>query len=268
MFSVLAALAIVALVVVVVDALGGSDAGSSGSAVPIVGSQELRVPALGDAAAVFLADGRPVFIVHHEDGTISAVDAFSTHTPFGVGKLVGWCGATRTFDDLQHGSKFDEYGRYILGPASSGLVTFEATDLGTTPAKVRVGGRRLPAPRTELGLPFSGSSCTSTSDTLFHRIGQGQLTDSPRDAVGGTLGRWIAVAGVLLVTPDDGPRLCSSVDVAAGPSCDLGVPVSGVDGPGLLGGASTYTSDASTWLVRTDGTKLFELTVVTGGQAV
>ena len=268
MFLVLGALAVVLLGVVALKALGGSEEGSSGSAAPIAGSQELRVPSLGDAAAAFLADGRPVFIVHHEDGTASVVDAFSTHTPFGVGKLVGWCEATRTFDDIQHGSKFDEYGRYILGPASSGLVTFEATDLGTTPAKVRIGGRRLPAARTELGTPFSGSSCTSTADTLFHRIGQGQLTDSPRDAVGGTPGRWIAVPGVLLVTPVDGARLCSSVDVAAGPSCDLGVPVSGIDGPGLLGEESTYTSDASTWLVRTDGTKLFELTVVTGGQAV
>ena len=267
-FLALAVLAVVLLGVVVVKALGGSDQGSSGSVAPIAGSQELRVPALGDAAAAFLADGRPVFVVHHEDGTVSVVDAFSTHTPFGVGKLVGWCDASRTLDDLQHGSKFDEQGRYILGPASSGLVTFEATDLGTTPAKVQVGARQLPAPRTELGTPFSGQFCTSTVDTLLHRIGQGQLTDSPPDAVGGTPGRWIAVAGELLVTPDDGARLCSSVDIAAGSSCDLGAPVSGIDGPGLLGGESTYTSDPSTWLVRTDGTKLFELTLVTGGQAV
>jgi len=251
-----------------VKALGGSDQGSGGSAVPIAGSQEQRVPALGDAAAAFLADGRPVFVVHHEDGTVSAVDAFSSHMPFGVGILVGWCDASRTFDDFRGGAKFYEDGRYILGPAASGLVTFETTDLGTTPAKVQVGARQLPAPRTELGTPFSGSFCTSTADTLFHRIGRGQLTDSPRGALGGTPGRWIAVAGVLLVTPGQGARLCSSIDVAAGPSCDLSAPVSGIDGPGLLGGELTYMSDPSTWLVRTDGTKLFELTWVPGGQAV
>jgi hypothetical protein len=76
------------------------------------------------------------------------------------------------------------------------------------------------------------------------------------------------VSGVLLVTSDQLVRLCSSVDVAAGPSCALGAMVSGIDGPGLLGGESTYMSDPSTWLVRTDGAKLFELTLVTGGQAV
>ena len=260
----LIALGVVVLTVVVVTALGGSGERSIGDVAPIAGSQQVRVPALGDAAAIFLADGRPVFVVHHEDGTVSAVDAFSTHTPFGVGKLVGWCAATRTFDDLQHGSTFDEYGRYILGPAPSGLITFETTDLGTTPATVQVGGRQLPAPRTELGTPFSGPRCTSPADTLVHRIGQGQLTDSPAAAVEGTPARWMAVAAVLVVASDDAARLCSSSDATFALSC---APVSGIDGSGLLGAEATYRSDPSTWLVRTDGTQLAEPTLVTGGRA-
>ena len=262
----LIALGVVVLAVVAVTELGGPGEGSIGDAAPIAGSQQVRVPALGDAAAVFLADGRPVFIVHHEDGTVSVVDAFSTHTPFGVGTLVGWCAATRTFDDLQHGSTFDEHGRYILGPAPSGLVTFETTDLGTTPATEQVGARQLPAPRTELGTPFSGPPCMSPAEAIVHRIGRGQLTDSPAAAARGTLGRWMAVAGVLVVTPDDAARLCSSGDatITIGPSCAL---VSGVDGSGLLGAETTYRSDPSIWLVRTDGTELTESTLVTGGEA-
>jgi hypothetical protein len=260
----LIALGVVVVAVVVVTALGGSDERSIGDAVPIAGSQQVRVPALGDAAAVFLADGRPVFIVHHEDGTVSVVDAFSTHTPFGVGTLVGWCAATRTFDDLQHGSTFDEHGRYILGPAPSGLITFGTTALGTTPATVQVGARQLPAPRTELGTPFSGPRCTSPADILVHRIGQGQLTGSPAAAARGTPGRWMAMAGVLVVSPDDAVRLCSSSDATIALSCAR---VSGVDGSGLLGAETTYRSDPSIWLVRTDGTELAEPTLVTGGQA-
>lgn len=254
-----AALAVVLLGVVIVNMLGGS---GGSSVAPIAGSQELRVPPTGDAAAAFLADGRPVFVVHHEDGTVSVVDAFSTHTPFGVGTLVAWCGASRTFDDLRHGSTFDEQGRYILGPAPTGLVTFEATELGTTPATVRVGARQLPAPRTDVGTPLSGPPCTSSAGTVSHRISQQQITDPPSPALGGPPARWIAVAGVLVVTPDGGAQLCATSDGAAEPLCGLGAPVSGVDEAGLLGGGSTYVSDTSTWLVRTDGTTLSDLTLV------
>jgi hypothetical protein len=259
----LGALAVVVLGVATVNVLG--DSGGS-SVAPISGSQMLRVPPVGDASAAFLADGRPVFVVHHEDGTVSVVDAFSTHTPFGVGTLVAWCDASRTFDDLRHGSTFDEQGRYILGPAPTGLVTFEATELGTTPATVRVGARQLPEPRTDVGAPLGGSPCTSATDTLSHRIGPEQITDPPSGALEGMPARWIAVVGVLVVTSEGGARLCPASDCAAQPSCDLGAPVSGVDGAGLLRGGSTYVSDVSTWLVRTDGTTLSDLTLVIGGQ--
>lgn len=268
-FFSLAAVALAAIAFLAWKTLGSSDGTTAGGAAEVIaGSQDLRVPANGDAMAEFLADGRPVFVVHHEDATVSVIDGLSSHTPFGVGKLVGWCDATRTFDDLQHGAKFDELGRYILGPAPTGLVTFATTDLGVTPAKVRVGAQQLPAPRSDVGGPISGQPCASTTDALLHRIGSAELTASPRDAVSGAPGRWMAVQGILLVTQDQAPRLCASVDLSAGPSCDLGAPVSGVDGAGLLGEESTYASDVATWLVRSDGTQLTDLTLVTGGQAI
>ena len=256
------AVALVLLGVVTANVLGGS---GESSVAPITGSQELRAPAIGDAAAAFLADGRPVFVVHHEDGTVSVVDAFSTHTPFGVGTLVAWCAASRTFDDLRHGSTFDEQGRYILGPAPTGLVTFEATELGTT--TVRVGARQLPEPRSDVGTPLTGEPCTSTRETLFHRMSERQITDPPSVALGGPPARWIAVGGVLLVTSDGTARLCPASGGSAEPPCGLGAPVSGVDGAGLLGGGSPYLSDPSTWLVRTDGITLSDLTLVIGGRA-
>ena len=137
----LIALGVVVVAVVVVTALGGSDERSIGDAVPIAGSQQVRVPALGDAAAVFLADGRPVFIVHHEDGTVSVVDAFSTHTPFGVGTLVGWCAATRTFDDLQHGS--------AVHPGTGSVGTHHVRDDGPRDDAGDGTGGSPAAPRTQ-----------------------------------------------------------------------------------------------------------------------
>jgi hypothetical protein len=91
---------------------------------PISGSDVLQVPSVGGVVAANLPDGRPVFVVHHEDGPVSVVDAFSTHVTYGIGKLAGWCSSSRTFEDPFHGSKWDEFGDYALGPAPTGLVTY------------------------------------------------------------------------------------------------------------------------------------------------
>ena len=48
------------------------------------GSSQITVPPRGETSAVFLDDGRPVFVVHHEDGTVSVVDGFSSHRAWGV----------------------------------------------------------------------------------------------------------------------------------------------------------------------------------------
>ncbi len=47
----------------------------------LAGPAVLAVPPRGDVAPDFLPDGRPVFVVHHDDGTVSVVDAFSSHHP-------------------------------------------------------------------------------------------------------------------------------------------------------------------------------------------
>lgn len=122
----------------------------------------LPIPAVGEAVPGQLADGTPVWIVHHEDATISVLDAVSAHRPFGFGQLVGWCASSRGFEDPQHGSQFDEYGRYRAGPAPSGLSAYP-----TGPAvdsKVRVTGPGYPQPsaRTaggENGAPAEGPGC-------------------------------------------------------------------------------------------------------------
>jgi hypothetical protein len=71
-------------------------------------SASSQSPPFGTVAPANLADGRPVFIVRGDDGTVAVNDGFSTHVPFGIGKLVAWCPSARTFDDVYHGSKWNE----------------------------------------------------------------------------------------------------------------------------------------------------------------
>ena len=88
------------------------------------GSDVVTVPPRGETSAVFLADGRPVFVVHHQDGTVSVVDAFSSHRAWGVEELNVWCPSTRQFVEVAHEAHFDEYGRLVRGTGAGGLETF------------------------------------------------------------------------------------------------------------------------------------------------
>ena len=83
------------------------------------GSTVVTVPPRGETSAVFLDDGRPVFVVHHVDGTVSVVDAFSSHRAWGVEELNVWCPSTREFVEVAHEAHFDEYGTLtpVSGPA-------------------------------------------------------------------------------------------------------------------------------------------------------
>jgi hypothetical protein len=92
--------------------------------VVVSGRVRLAVPAIGQTDAQFLDDGSPVFVVHQSDGTISVVSALSTHRPWGVGTVIGWCARARDFEDWSHGSVWDETGAKVGGPAPSGLETY------------------------------------------------------------------------------------------------------------------------------------------------
>ncbi len=75
-----------------------------------------RIPPIGQVAAARLQDGHPVFVVHHQTGEISVLDAFSTHVPYGIFKMVAWCPEARIFEELATGSLYDEWGQRSEGP--------------------------------------------------------------------------------------------------------------------------------------------------------
>jgi hypothetical protein len=190
----------------------------------------LDVPLVGEAAATTLGDGRPVFVVHHLDGTVSVVDGVSTHVPWGLAKAVAWCPTSRTFDDVFHGAKWNEDGTYVLGPAPSGLVTYETNLLSD--GTVSVGSALSPTPRdTSDRFSPAGRWC-DTSQNLVYPALPGQAFDSPSEAVDVGPAGWVTVNGVLERAASGGVELCSMF--TQGTSCN-GAPVRGIDASGLFG---------------------------------
>lgn len=123
-------------------------------------------PAPGDAVAEMLADGTPVWVVRHKDGEVTVLDASSTHRPFGARSLVGWCEASRGFEEGQNGSNFDERGRKRAGPAPRDLDTYAVTltdgggavEVGELAAGAQRGDASEGAPPVA---PADGPTCAS-----------------------------------------------------------------------------------------------------------
>jgi hypothetical protein len=109
-------------------------------------------PRRGEARADHLADGTPVWVIGHEDGGVDVLSGFSTHEPFGLSKLLWWCPPSRVLDDPFHGSKWDEYGVRLDGPAPFGLSSWS---LMTRGGRVFIGE---PRPGPPMGTQPTGPS--------------------------------------------------------------------------------------------------------------
>jgi hypothetical protein len=206
------------------------------------GPEVLAVPARGGVAADFLPDGRPIFVVHHRDGSVSVIDAFSSHRAWGFQELVAWCPSNRQFVEWAHEAHFDEDGRWVsAGPAPSGLATFNfevvSRDAGGAPASIRVGAMRAPDPNhspaetNSSRPPFCPEVAGRSNVILTHTIERSQIWNTPANAVAAQPAGWIAVRGALLVSPDGFVQLCARVK---GQRCVDGAVVRGIDGVGLL----------------------------------
>jgi hypothetical protein len=247
------------------------------------GADVLDVPPRGEVAPVFLADGRPVFVVHHEDGTVSVVAVSSKNNQYGLKDLVAWCPSTRHFVEVAHEARYDEFGNWhSAGPATSGLATFAFEvvehDASGDPASIRVGAIRDPSPggsahSTDPSTypPFcpddpgsSGIAGTvrvvsgNTGQEGFvvpHSIDPADIWASPAQVVAAAPDGWIAVDGRLLVSRQDGfVQLCAEVE---GEECIDGAIVRGVDGVALLinvvrSNPDWYGEEPQTWIARVE----------------
>ena len=184
----------------------GAGVGGSGGAAAAVG---LPRPAPGDVVATSLPDGAPVFVVGHADGEVSVLSAIDTH----LQDLVVFCPDSRTFVEPGPVSRWDEYGRYVFGPAPGGLAPYEVQVDGD---EIRT-GRRLapparevdPVPITEAGDCYQQEGVGGIRHTKEHLppvIGPDRL---PRD------GSFVRVQGLLHIPREGPPRVCSAPPSAA-----------------------------------------------------
>jgi len=242
------------------------------------GSNVVIVPPRGETSAVFLADGRPAFVVHHLNGTVSVVDAFSSHRAWGFEELNVWCPSTRQFVEVAHEAHFDEYGTLVKGgPAGwGGVATFTfavvATDAVGDPAQIQVENIREPttpgrdsgvgrppfcpgsdvAPGTENLIPVTGGYTGETGLVVAHSLDGAHIWGSPAAAVAAAPAGWVAVQGTMLVAPDGFVQLCAQVVDGA---CQGGVAVRGIDGIGLYLNVTRFPDvtgyeEPQVWLVQ------------------
>ncbi len=115
-----------------------------------------NLPPTGSAKSVMSIYG-PIWVVRHEDGSLSALPAVVRMPPdedtgvTGLGRLVAWDAATRTFAGRW---LHDEFGRAVNGPGSDDLVGFEAGIDGDMVAIHRSDRDRIPG--DPLDVPLAG----------------------------------------------------------------------------------------------------------------
>lgn len=110
----------------------------------------VALPPVGEAVTGRLDDGTPVFVVHHHDGTVSALDPRGADQSVGgLFQIVRWVAATRNF--LGHGA-WDEFGRRLDGFRSSDLHSY-ATRVSDGNVEI---GQPVPTP--------AGSPITANTD--------------------------------------------------------------------------------------------------------
>ena len=184
---------------------------------------------------IYLEDGTPVFLIVGSTGGVMAVQATSPHAPFGVSKLLWWCPSSHTFADPFHGSSFDESGRYLSGPAPTGLVPYIFEPVGG--GGLRVGPAQAPLPRGLEAEQPRDPFCTEAAKAVFHTPSGIDVADLQLDARGDG---WSAVRGQIW-RGGGLSRLCDGS--ASGPCVDLPrvEPSTRRDGG---------WNDRRTWLVR------------------
>ncbi|MDQ2674657.1 MAG: hypothetical protein M3Y40_08365 [Chloroflexota bacterium] len=170
----------------------------------------LEIPERGEVRPDYLSDETPVWVVGHEDGSVSVLSGFDTHRPSGIGKVLWWCGQADAFENPEHGAKYDEYGFYIGGPAPSGLPAYSAT---VEDGDVIVGELQTPPAQDErhVGPPeVDRDWCNEPDDErTWHTFDGWEAWDSPTAAVEAAPDGWILLEGRLALR-DGAVVVCGS----------------------------------------------------------
>ena len=215
----------------------------------------LSRPAPGEARADYLPDGTPVWVIGHDDGTVSVLSGFDTHTPLNLNKLNWWCTTADALENPAHGSRWDEYGVKIGGPAPTGLPSWDVRVDGDT---VLIGELRAGA---AVGTPFVGVDepgrdwCVPPGNAaVVHTFDGWRVWDSPSEAVAAAPEGWILVDGRLVVADIGVVRMCALR------GCDDAVVAPGIGIPSAEVVALGDPFGPSRWLARVRDGALVSIT--------
>ena len=174
----------------------------------------LEVPALGEIRPDYLADGTPVWVARHDDGDVDVLSGFDTHRPSNVGKMLYWCERADALENLEHGSKYDEYGFRIGGPAPTGLPPYATTIQGTRVVVEEIqSAPPYDAPHTGPSEVDREWCFEPDHERVFHRFEGWRAWDSPTEAVAAAPEGWILLEGQLSVL--DGVIVVCALDGCA-----------------------------------------------------
>jgi hypothetical protein len=191
---------------------------ASGVAAPVGGSLgTLAVADVVGAAPVYLADGRPAFVVR----TAEAVHVIDARPPVETGTpsaLVAWCPGDQFFFDWVNGGSYGADGG-LLGSGVSGLIVYPTT-LNADASEVAVGGRGSPSGPADGDLSYG---CDSDEAVLHEPVPE-EVFD-PSVAADEEPPGWIWLEGRLEATGGQA-LLC---DDPAATDCATGAVVRGID---------------------------------------
>jgi hypothetical protein len=180
----------------------------------------LQRPAPGEARADHLADGTPIWVIGHEDGSVTVLSGFDTHVPTGVRKLLWWCPEARTLEDPRHGSRWDESGARLTGPAPAPLHSWQTAARG---GRLVIGS---PQPATgEAPEEPIGLHCVGDDPVSFHEFPDWDVWTSPRAAVDAGQVGWFLLDGRLVPQRDGTVWLCALA------GCDDSIPAEWIPAP-------------------------------------
>ncbi|HEX5038638.1 MAG TPA: hypothetical protein VFW95_00705 [Candidatus Limnocylindria bacterium] len=175
----------------------------------------VAIPAGADPEPVYLADGRPAFVIRASDG-VRVVDARPPLTPGVPGRLVVWCNGL--FVDLVGTEEYGADGALLAGDALTSLIVYPTTIApGGQSATV---GRDGQAAASRFG-ESEGHACDA-ADAIMHAPGDGEVYD-PSVAAEEEPPGWIWLEGRLL--PAGGQALLCDADS----DCETGAAVRGID---------------------------------------
>ena len=201
------------------------------------GATSFALPEPGEAVPGWLPDHTPIFVVRDRAGDVHVVRALVREAPPNLHVAVAWCPPADAFVSVWRSDMFLADGRYVDGPAPTGLWTYETR---VEDGRVHVGDPVEPVGRSSHDADI-GDTRTCFDDqggdldrdvVVLHDLPADPAdVRTPEEAATSPAGSWVLIEGYVVV--GDHASVCSAVVGEKPPRCDGGVRLatSGAPGP-------------------------------------